>query len=224
MSEIKVERGDWVVVCDGAKALLMENVGNWLKPSLKTRDVYTQPDPSTHEIGSDAPGRSFSSVGSGRSAMEQTDWHDEAERAFLEQLGPADGLSFVPGNHDAYTRNSPARLLHAFDPWMRGDDAGAHPLDEAERFPYVRIRDRIALIGVSSAVPTGPFMATGRVGIRQMSRLRDALEHLGHEGYCRIIMIHHPVRRQDAAPTAMLVDADHFQRAVRAGGGLNPPS
>jgi protein required for attachment to host cells len=93
MSEIKVEHGDWVVVCDGAKALIMENVGNWLKPSLKTREVYNQPDPSTHELGSDAPGRSFSSVGSARSAIEQTDWHDEAERAFLEQL--ADRLHAV---------------------------------------------------------------------------------------------------------------------------------
>jgi protein required for attachment to host cells len=86
MAEIKVEHGDWVVVCDGAKALVMENVGNWLKPSLKTREVYNQPDPSTREMGTDAPGRSFASVGTARSAMEQTDWHDEAERAFLEQL------------------------------------------------------------------------------------------------------------------------------------------
>lgn len=86
MSEIKVEHGNWVVVCDGAKALVMENVGNWLKPSLKTRGVYQQPDPSTHEIGSDAPGRAFASVGSARSAVGQTDWHDEAERAFLEHI------------------------------------------------------------------------------------------------------------------------------------------
>ena len=86
MSEIKVEHGDWVVVCDGAKALVMENVGNWLKPSLKTREVYNQPDLSTHEIGSGPPGRAFSSVGSGRSSVTQTDWHDESERAFLERL------------------------------------------------------------------------------------------------------------------------------------------
>lgn len=97
MSEIKVERGDWVVVCDGAKALIMENVGTWLKPNLKTREVYGQPDPSTHEMGSDVPGRSFASVGSARSAMEQTDWHDAAERAFLEQLADRLHAAVVAG-------------------------------------------------------------------------------------------------------------------------------
>lgn len=97
MSEIKVEHGDWVVVCDGAKALVMENVGNWMKPNLKTREVYNQPDPSTHEIGSSPPGRSFASVGSARSAMEQTDWHNEAERAFLEQLADRLHAAVVAG-------------------------------------------------------------------------------------------------------------------------------
>src|SRR5262249_22965732 len=127
-----------------------------------------------------------------------------AARAFLERVGAPDRLSVVPGNHDAYTKGGAVRHLAEFDPWMRGDNAGAHPLDEDERFPYVRIRDRVALVGLSSAVPTAPFMATGKLGVRQVTRLRDALERLGHAGYCRVVMIHHPVRRQDAAPTAML--------------------
>ena len=28
MAELKINPGDWVVVCDGAKALVMENAGN----------------------------------------------------------------------------------------------------------------------------------------------------------------------------------------------------
>ena len=32
------------------------------------------------------PGRSFSSVGSGRSAVEQTDWHRQEEERFLQKL------------------------------------------------------------------------------------------------------------------------------------------
>ena len=39
--------------------------------------------PRRHEQGTDAPGRSINSVGSGRSAMEQTDWHEQAEQRFL---------------------------------------------------------------------------------------------------------------------------------------------
>lgn len=138
-----------------------------------------------------------------------------AARLFLERVGSPEHMSLVPGNHDAYTKGGAVRLLAAYDPWMRGDKDGAHPLDEAERFPYVRIRGRVALVGLSSAVPTAPFMATGRLGVRQVARLRDILEHLGHEGYCRVVMLHHPVRRQDAGPTAMLTDADRLTRVLR---------
>src|SRR3972149_4400802 len=86
MSKMKIHQGEWVVVCDGAKALVLENVGDEMFPNLKTREVYQQDDAKTHEQGSDAPGRSFQSVGAKRSAMEQTDWHDQGEHRFLENL------------------------------------------------------------------------------------------------------------------------------------------
>ena len=41
---------------------------------------------ATHELGTDKPGRSHSSVGHGRSAVAQTDWHDQAEQEFLADL------------------------------------------------------------------------------------------------------------------------------------------
>jgi len=92
MSNVLIRQGDWVVVCDGKKALVLENVGDTKVLNLKTREVYEHPDPKTHELGTDAPGRSFSSVGEGRSAMEQTDWHDQEEQRFLHKLaGHLDG-------------------------------------------------------------------------------------------------------------------------------------
>jgi protein required for attachment to host cells len=86
MSKLKVRQGDWVVVCDGKKALVLENVGDEKFLDLKTREVFEHADAKTHELGTDAPGRSFSSVGSGRSAMEQTDWHAQEEDRFLQRL------------------------------------------------------------------------------------------------------------------------------------------
>jgi protein required for attachment to host cells len=86
MDKVKVGQGGWVVVCDGAKALVFENVGDEKFPNLKARDVRIQADAKTSDIGTDRPGRSFSSVGHGRSAVEQTDWHDQAEEAFLTAL------------------------------------------------------------------------------------------------------------------------------------------
>jgi protein required for attachment to host cells len=86
MSALSIQPGEWVVVCDGAKALVLENVGDAKFPNLKTRDVYEQKHLATHEMGTDAPGRSHSSLGHGRSAVTQTDWHDQAEQAFLTEL------------------------------------------------------------------------------------------------------------------------------------------
>jgi protein required for attachment to host cells len=86
MSKLKIARGEWVVVCDGAKALVMENVGDEKFPNLKTLEVHEQPDPMTHEQGTDAPGRAVNSIDARRSAMAQTDWHEQQEQRFLRAL------------------------------------------------------------------------------------------------------------------------------------------
>src|SRR5689334_22371940 len=86
MFNLKIHSGDWVVVCDGAKALILENAGDAISLNLKTREVHRQADEKTHEQGTDAPGRSINSVSARRSAMEQTDWHEQAEQRFLADL------------------------------------------------------------------------------------------------------------------------------------------
>jgi protein required for attachment to host cells len=86
MTPIKLPEGAWVVVCDGRKALILENIGDADYPDLRMRDVDKQEHPSTSELGTDRPGRSHQSVGSHRSAMEETDLHDQAEEAFLADL------------------------------------------------------------------------------------------------------------------------------------------
>ncbi len=88
MTKIKLRHGEWVVVCDGAKALVLQNVGDEKFPNLQTREVLQQDDPPTHAQGTAPPGRVQQSagIGSERSAVEQTDWHDQAETAFLAKL------------------------------------------------------------------------------------------------------------------------------------------
>jgi protein required for attachment to host cells len=86
MSQLKIAPGDWVIVCDGKKALVFENTGSRAFPSLVVKEVREQEDPRTSEQGTGAPGRAFQSVGTARSAMEQTDWHEEAEHTFLRTL------------------------------------------------------------------------------------------------------------------------------------------
>src|SRR5260221_13668078 len=86
MSALLIRHGEWVVVCDGAKALILENTGDIKFPNLKTREVYEQKDLPTHLLGGDKPGRTHSSVGNGSSSVTQTDWHNQAEQVFLTHL------------------------------------------------------------------------------------------------------------------------------------------
>ena len=113
MAKLKLHAGEWVVVCDGTKALVLENVGDDMHPNLKTKEVYQQEAPKTHEQGTDQPGRSINSVGSARSAMEQTDFHDQDERRFLEKLAARLDSAVQAGEAKSVVIAAPPRALGA---------------------------------------------------------------------------------------------------------------
>ena len=111
MQKLKIRQGDWVVVCDGKKALVLENAGDEKFLNLKTREVYEHPDLKTRELGTDAPGRAFSSVGAGRSAVEPTDWHAQEEDRFLRQLAERLDAAVNAGQAQALIVIAPPRAL-----------------------------------------------------------------------------------------------------------------
>jgi len=111
MSKLTIRHGDWVIVCDGKKALVLENTGDEKALQLQTREVYEHPDPKTHELGTDAPGRSFNSVGTARSAVEQTDWHDQEEQRFLHKLSSHLDAAVVAGKAKSLILVAPPRAL-----------------------------------------------------------------------------------------------------------------
>ena len=86
MTAVKLAEGEWVVVCDGAKALILENIGDTKFPNLKILSVREQDDPPTRELGAERPGRVHASNGGAHSSVEQTDWHDRAEEQFLHKI------------------------------------------------------------------------------------------------------------------------------------------
>ena len=83
---MKLPQGTWVVVCDGRKAIVLENIGDEKYPDLRTKSAIEAEAPPTSELGTDRPGRVHQSVGPSRSAVEQTDWHDRDEEEFLRAL------------------------------------------------------------------------------------------------------------------------------------------
>ena len=112
-------------------------------------------------------------------------------RAWLESVGTPEHVTVVPGNHDAYMRATQHRFAEICGDYLRGDGAlTADPIT----FPFVRRRGPLALIGVSSAVPTPPFMATGWLGQAQLDALDRILSELSTEPAFRVLLIHHPLR------------------------------
>lgn len=112
----------------------------------------------------------------------------ELAARWLETIGPPEWLSLVPGNHDAYAGRHLQRSWSRWHAWMRGDEPAS-----AGRFPFVRrLHDRLALIGLSSAVPSPVGQATGMLGPTQLEALDGVLDALGRDGVCRILLLHHP--------------------------------
>ena len=109
-------------------------------------------------------------------------------------MGTPELVTAIPGNHDAYVRATRHRFVQAFGDYLTGDAASA---DGA--FPFVRRRGPLALIGLSSAVPTAPLMATGRLGRAQLEALEDILISLSAEQAFRVLLVHHPLH-SDSRP------------------------
>jgi len=114
-------------------------------------------------------------------------------QAWLKSVGEPHGVTAIPGNHDAYVRRTRHRFVESFGDYLRGDEAS----DDA--FPFLRRRGPVALIGLSSAVPTPPLMATGTLGRRQREALERVLVRLAGDDSFRVLLVHHPLR-SDSRP------------------------
>jgi len=71
-----------ILVADGRKMLFLRNEGDDTYPNLVVEHAREQANPRDGDQKSDAPGLSFSSVGSGRSTMDEVDFHQQQEDRF----------------------------------------------------------------------------------------------------------------------------------------------
>jgi 3',5'-cyclic AMP phosphodiesterase CpdA len=129
----------------------------------------------------------------------------KTSRVFLEGLGPPETVSFVPGNHDAYVPGSLEGVLAECGAWARSDDG------TAGAFPFLRRRGPLSIVGLSSAIPTAPFVATGRLGRRQLEAAETLLAALATEGCFRLVLVHHPPHVGGAKAGRNMTDARAFE-------------
>ena len=131
----------------------------------------------------------------------------EQGRKFLARLGAPGQVTVVPGNHDAYVRGAEPMFMQSWREYLSGDETAGTP------FPFLRRRGPVALIGLSTAVPTLPFFATGRLGADQRKRLDTLLDSLPHGQCFRVVLIHHPPAGERPW-LRRLEDADAFRAVV----------
>jgi 3',5'-cyclic AMP phosphodiesterase CpdA len=144
----------------------------------------------------------------------------ERSAVWLRRLGAPHDVTIVPGNHDAYVGLSWERSWAAWTDFLTSDDR-ADPVAAScsdDAFPVVRRRGPTVLIGLSTAVPTAPGHASGRIGPAQMEQLADRLRSAGEAGLFRIVLLHHPPRAAEIPRHKRLLDARGFERVIGEAG------
>lgn len=129
---------------------------------------------------------------------------DEFRQAarWLKQLGPPERVTVTPGNHDAYVSANWQETFSEWSPYLAGDESPV-----AGAYPIMRVRGPLALIGLSSARPSAPFLAVGSLGNAQLARFENVLEQAGRRGLVRIVLLHHPPVPGSIAWRKRLTDA-----------------
>jgi len=139
---------------------------------------------------------------------------------WLAQLGPPERVTVIPGNHDAYIPLPWAESWSHWASYMGSETAEGESIAHTgfEDFPLVRRRGSVAIVGLTSAIPTKIGMASGSLGKRQAALFKDRLGELDKEGLFRIVLIHHPPIAGTTKPRKSLVDGELFHAAMESAG------
>lgn len=115
------------------------------------------------------------------------EWEEAGRWIEAYGRGP-EATTVIPGNHDTYVPEVVAtgRFEARFAPYQTAD------LRRETTYPFVRLRDEIAIVAVNSCVPTGDLGAWGRIGAAQLERLEAALTADEVRRRVRVLLLHHP--------------------------------
>jgi 3',5'-cyclic AMP phosphodiesterase CpdA len=139
----------------------------------------------------------------------------------VQRIGPPSFVTVIPGNHDMYTRG--ALRHHRFEKWFSPylvDDADEHHTALTKgrlHYPFMRApAPHVRVYGLSSAIPTPPFLAFGHVGRHQLDRLRQLVAMEPPDVTVRLCLVHHNLHHRVGAAeyVASLVDRKAFSKVM----------
>jgi 3',5'-cyclic AMP phosphodiesterase CpdA len=116
----------------------------------------------------------------------------------------------VPGNHEILVRESYAQKQALWAPWL-------HPASLYPRLSCLSA-DNVMLIGLNTACPSLPFLATGAIGKAQLDQLAACLREAGSKGLCRVVLLHHPPTRRLVVWRKRLEDLQALEEVLQREG------
>ena len=118
--------------------------------------------------------------------------YKEAER-MLQAVARTVEVTVIPGNHDVYLPHvrREGRFSRHFNSFFESDLPELAVDTPGGRFPCVRLRGPVAIIGLSSAVPRPPFVSSGHLGRQQLEALTRILVHPAVACRTPIVLVHH---------------------------------
>lgn len=142
-ARVFVHNNAWVLIGDGRKALFLSNHGDPDLLDLRTVSVRLDDNPPTREQGTDAPGRAHASVGTARSAVEPTDWHEIEAHRFAASIASEINEAVRVGKCKEIVLVAPPKVLgdlrqklsHEAAKRLKGEvakDLTHHPIDQIE--------------------------------------------------------------------------------------------
>ncbi|MCZ2204117.1 metallophosphoesterase family protein [Bartonella sp. A05] len=135
----------------------------------------------------------------------------EQAHSWLLAQGQPQNISLTFGNHDAYVRGTFKKACTLFQPWIKGDLPHSNILP----FPYMRIRDNVAIIATSSAIATPLFQASGYFSNMQAQTLSQLLNEAATRKLFRVVMIHHPPLHHATSWHRKLWGIDRFLDVIK---------
>jgi protein required for attachment to host cells len=142
---IKIPNGTHVLVADGRKGLLFQNVGDATLLNLKlVEQLDSDANPPNAKLGSDRPGRVLDRASGRHSSVEQTDWHERAEDKHAQAVAAAVERHFRASDLSRLLIVAPPKTLAVLRDALGSDvkkavmseiakDLTKHPVHEIER-------------------------------------------------------------------------------------------
>jgi 3',5'-cyclic AMP phosphodiesterase CpdA len=142
-------------------------------------------------------------------------------RHWLQTLGSPSQVTVIPGNHDSYVKLIWRQTMAHWTDYMISvplREENQKPVNSDSIFPSLRIRGCTAIIGVNTARPSAPHLATGSIGARQLQRLEALLFQTALKQLFRVLLIHHPPTSGTVSWRKRLTDAPALRTVLEQHG------